>query len=84
MKHNLTADELDSIADEELKGNPAAARIVRNVATLLRAEAPQLPAEPTHEMLKALAGDPVILASSDEEELRKRYAAMLKCEARRK
>lgn len=37
-----------------------------------------LPQEPTYEMLKALAGDPVILAASDEEELRKRYAAMIR------
>ena len=36
-----------------------------------------LPAEPTYEMLKALAGDPVILAASHEEEYRKRYEAML-------
>ena len=32
--------------------------------------------ELTHDMLKALAGDPVILAASDEEELRRRYRAM--------
>ena len=31
-----TADELDSIAENELLHSPAAARIVRNVATLLR------------------------------------------------
>jgi hypothetical protein len=36
-----------------------------------------LPAEPTYEMLKALAGDPVIMAASDEVELRRRYRAML-------
>lgn len=36
-----------------------------------------VPSEPTHDMLKALAGDPAILAASDEEELRKRYAVML-------
>jgi hypothetical protein len=35
-----------------------------------------LPAEPTHDMLKALAGDPAILAASDEEELRRRYGVM--------
>jgi hypothetical protein len=33
--------------------------------------------EPTHEMLKALAGDPLILAVSHEEDLRRRYAEML-------
>lgn len=31
-----SADELDSIAEEELRGSPAAARIVKNVATMLR------------------------------------------------
>lgn len=36
-----------------------------------------LPSEPTYAMLKALAGDPVLLAASDEEELRRRYKAML-------
>ena len=37
-----------------------------------------VPIEPTHLMLKALAGDPLILAGSDEIELRRRYEAMLK------
>ena len=37
-----------------------------------------VPIEPTRGMLMALAGEPVILAASDEEELRKRYAHMLK------
>ena len=32
-----------------------------------------LPAEPTYAMLRALAGEPVILAASDEQELRRRY-----------
>lgn len=36
-----------------------------------------LPAEPTYDMLKALAGDPLILAASDEQELRRRYQAMI-------
>ena len=36
-----------------------------------------VPKIPTHEMLKALAGEPLILSASDEEELCKRYAAML-------
>ena len=36
-----------------------------------------LPEELTYAMLKALAGDPVILAASDEAELRRRYAEML-------
>lgn len=32
--------------------------------------------EPTYEMLKALAGDPLLLAGSDEQELRRRYKTM--------
>ena len=36
-----------------------------------------LPEEPTHAMLKALAGDPLLLAASDEQELRRRYKAMV-------
>jgi hypothetical protein len=36
-----------------------------------------VPKNPTHRMLKKLAGDPLILCASDEEELRKRYEAML-------
>ena len=32
---------------------------------------------PSYKMLKALCGDPVILAASDEQEIRMRYAAML-------
>lgn len=35
-----------------------------------------LPEDPPHDALKALAGDPVILAASDEQELRLRYKAM--------
>jgi hypothetical protein len=34
------------------------------------------PALPTYAMLLALAGDPVILAASDEIELRRRYVVM--------
>jgi hypothetical protein len=45
------------------------------VATLKGAE--ELPREPTYAMLKALAGDPLILAASDEAELRLRYDLML-------
>ena len=37
-----------------------------------------VPIEPNYEMLKALAGNPLILAASDEAELRRRYAEMLK------
>ena len=37
-----------------------------------------VPIDPSYVMLKALAGDPVILAASDEAELRLRYAEMLK------
>ena len=37
-----------------------------------------LPEVPNHAMLKALAGDPLILAASDEQELRRRYFEMLK------
>ena|SRR3990167_4850370 len=37
-----------------------------------------LPEEPTYGMLRALAGDPIILAASDEEWARLRYFAMLK------
>ena len=33
--------------------------------------------EPSYAMLKALAGDPVILAASDEQELRARYKTMV-------
>lgn len=36
-----------------------------------------VPSEPTYEMLKALAGNPVLLAASDEAELRRRYKAMV-------
>jgi hypothetical protein len=43
------------------------------------ADAKLLPPEPTHEMLRALAGDPALLAASDEAELRKRYQAMRDC-----
>lgn len=35
-----------------------------------------LPEEPPYEALKALAGDPLLLAASDEQELRRRYAVM--------
>jgi hypothetical protein len=37
-----------------------------------------VPIDPSYNMLKALAGDPVFLAASDEAELRRRYAEMLK------
>jgi hypothetical protein len=37
-----------------------------------------VPIEPSWKMLVALAGDPVILAASDEQELRHRYFEMLK------
>ena len=37
-----------------------------------------LPVEPTYDMLKALAGDPLILAASDRDELCRRWAEMLK------
>lgn len=36
-----------------------------------------VPRNPTLKMLKALAGDPLILAASDEEQLRQRYFKML-------
>ena len=36
-----------------------------------------VPKEPTHRMLKALAGDPLILAASDRDELLRRWDAML-------
>ena len=36
-----------------------------------------LPEQPTHAMLKALAGEPLLLVASDEQELRARYLAML-------
>ena len=37
-----------------------------------------VPKNPTHAMLKALAGDPLILAASDAQELRRRWQQMLK------
>ena len=56
--------------------------LIKHLANQCRAferaqRAEELPPEPTHAMLKALAGDPVILAASDEAELRARYAAMV-------
>lgn len=37
-----------------------------------------VPIEPHWKMLMALAGEPLILAASDEQELRRRYEAMLR------
>ena len=36
-----------------------------------------VPKTPTHKMLRALAGEPLILSASEEAELRRRYEAML-------
>lgn len=47
------------------------------VVNRLRDDVP-LPPEPTYGMLMALAGDPVLLAASDEEELKIRYANMIR------
>jgi hypothetical protein len=37
-----------------------------------------VPMNPTYKMLKAMAGEPLILAANEEAELRQRYFAMLK------
>lgn len=50
---------------------------IKELEAQLAARTEALPIEPTHDMLKALGGDPVILAASDEDELRERYKAML-------
>jgi hypothetical protein len=39
-------------------------------------DGPSLPADPPRDVLMALAGEPLLLAASDEQELRRRYAAM--------
>ena len=75
LARNWLTDPVRGITD---KGIECLARAVMAMDEALRSSGPvELPQEPSHGMLKALAGDPVILAASDEEELRRRYREMV-------
>lgn len=66
------------IGDDEVVYSNFARSLERRLTVALREldEARAALDEPTHAMLKALAGDPLILSASDEAELRARYKAM--------
>lgn len=72
-----------SLLDDVLKGLEAHENCAHCLALADRLQAAMqthvlCPREPTYHMLKALAGDPLLLAASDEQELRLRYEDMLK------
>jgi hypothetical protein len=71
------AGHLRQLATEMTHGDPRTASMLLVAAKMIeRQPRPILPADPQRDVLMALAGEPLLLAASDEQELRRRYAAM--------